>query len=154
MRFLDANIILRYLTRDDDRKAAACYALFQRVKDGAEEVTLSEVIIHEVLYVLCSNAHYRLHHDAAAARLRPLLTLRGLKLPHKRRYLRALDLYASSSELDTGDALALAHMEEMGIGEILSYDTDFDDREGITRVEPPMAPTAPPPAKPKGSVND
>ena len=32
MRFLDANVILRYLTRDDEAKAEACYELFQRVQ--------------------------------------------------------------------------------------------------------------------------
>ena len=32
MRFLDANVILRYLTRDDEAKAQACYELFQRVR--------------------------------------------------------------------------------------------------------------------------
>ena len=136
MRFLDANVILRYLTRDDEAKAEACLALFQRVKAGEEEVTLSEVIIHEVLYVLCSKAHYNLSHEEAAARLRPILSLRGLKLPKKRVYLRALDIYASSPKLDTGDALAMGHMEDQGLDEILSYDTGFDDQPGIRRVEP------------------
>lgn len=31
MRFLDANVILRYLTRDDAIKAQACFAMLQRV---------------------------------------------------------------------------------------------------------------------------
>jgi predicted nucleic acid-binding protein len=86
--------------------------------------------------VLCSRAHYNLSHEEAAERLRPILSLRGLKLPKKRVYLRALDIYGSSPELDTGDALAIAHMEDQGPEEILSYDTDFDDQPGIKRVEP------------------
>lgn len=136
MRFLDANIILRYLTRDDAAKAAACFELFQRVKEGREEVSTCEVILHEVLYVLCSCAHYNLTHEEASARLRPILALRGLRLPQKRLYLRALDLYASSPFLDFGDAVAVAHMESRGIREILSYDGDFDRIPGVARVEP------------------
>ena len=66
----------------------------------------------------------------------PILTLRALRLPQKRVYLRALDLYASSPFLDFEDALAVAHMEQRGIREVLSYDRDFDRVEGITRVEP------------------
>lgn len=34
MRFVDANIFIRYLTRDDPAKGAACLSLFQRVQQG------------------------------------------------------------------------------------------------------------------------
>jgi predicted nucleic acid-binding protein len=128
--------MLRYLTGDDPVKAAACYSLFQRLKSGQEEVTSSEVLLHEALYVLTSPRHYRLSHPDAAARLRPLLTLRGFKLLNKRVYLRALDLYASNASLDFGDAVAIARMENLRIGEIYSYDTDFDSLPGVSRIEP------------------
>lgn len=38
--------------------------------------------------------------------------------------------------LDFGDALAVAHMENRGIREILSYDTDFDRIKSVQRTEP------------------
>ncbi len=137
MRFLDTNVILRYLTRDDEAKAQACYALFQRVKLGEEEVFTCEAIVTEVVYVLSSpRAPYRLSHEEVRARLAPILTLRGLKLPQKRVYLRALDIYASSAFLDFEDALAVAHIERRGVDELLSYDRDFDRVQGITRIEP------------------
>ncbi|MDO8689846.1 MAG: PIN domain-containing protein [Dehalococcoidia bacterium] len=136
MRFLDANIILRYLTRDDEAKAQRCLALFQRLSQGQEQVTTCEVILHEVLYVLTSKRYYGLSHDEAASRLRPILSLRGLKLSQKRLYLRALDLYASSQSLDFGDAVAVGHMEDLGIGEVYSYDGHFDHMDSVQRVEP------------------
>lgn len=136
MRFVDANIFLRYLTRDDEHKAAACLALFQRLQKGQEQATTAEVILHEVLYVLCSPRQYGLSHEEAAARLRPLLVVRGLRLPKKRRYLRALDLYASFPFLDFGDAVAIAQMEEQGSAEIYSYDHDFDVVPRVHRFEP------------------
>ncbi len=137
MRFLDTNIILRYLTRDDEAKAEACYQLFQRVKLGEEELFTCEAIVTEVAYVLSSRrAPYRLSHEEVRARLLPILTLRGLRLAQKRLYLRALDLYASSSFLDFEDALAVAHMEHQGVSEIVSYDKDFDRITGLRRVEP------------------
>ena len=40
MRFLDTNVILRYLTRDDEAKAEACYQLFQRVGRGKTSSSL------------------------------------------------------------------------------------------------------------------
>lgn len=136
MRFLDANIILRYLTLDDLTKAEHCLALFQRIERGEEQATTCEVILHEVLYVLSSARHYDLSHQEAAGRLRPIITLRGIKLPQKQIYLRALDLYASAPFLDFGDALSIAHMEEQGIKEIYSYDTHFDRTGVVKRVEP------------------
>ena len=98
MKFLDTNVILRYLTRDDEAKAEACYQLFQRVKLGEEELFTCEAVVTEVAYVLSSpRAPYRLSHEEVKARLLPILTLRSLRLPQKRVYLRALDLYASAS---------------------------------------------------------
>lgn len=137
MRFLDTNVILRYLTRDDEAKAEACYQLFQRVKRGEEELFTCEAIVTEVVYVLSSRrAPYRLSHEEIRARLVPILTLRGLRLPRKRIYIRALDLYASSPFLDFEDALAASHMEQRGVTEIVSYDKDFDLVAGVRRVEP------------------
>lgn len=71
MRFLDTNIFLRYLTRDDPEKAAASYELLQRVKRGEEQVTTGEAIIAEVGYVLSSRATYGLGHEEVRQRLVP-----------------------------------------------------------------------------------
>ena len=137
MTFLDTNVILRYLIRDDDAKAQACYELFRRAQKGEEELTTCEAIVAEAVYVLSSpRLPYRLNHEEIRARLLPILTLRGLKLPHKRVCLRALDLHASSGFLDFEDALAVAHMERRGIAEIVSYDRDFDRVAGVRRTEP------------------
>lgn len=137
MRFLDTNVIISYLTRDDEAKAEACYQLFQRVQLGEEELFTCEAVVSEVAYVLSSSrAPYRLSHADIKARLLPILTLRGVRLPQKRVYLRALDLYASAPFLDFEDALAVAHMEHRGLTEIVSYDRDFDRVTGLRRVEP------------------
>lgn len=137
MRFIDANVVLRYLTRDDETRAKACFELLRRVQRGEEELTTCEAIVAEVVYVLSSpRLPYRLDHAQIRARLLPILTLRGVRLPHKRVCLRALDLYASSAFLDFEDALAVAHMEQRGTAEIVSYDRDFDRVPDIRRIEP------------------
>lgn len=144
MKFLDANVILRFLTRDDERKAQACLALFQRVARGEEEVTFSEAIFTELCYVLSSSRHaYGLNREEIRARLLPLLNLRGLRLRNRRLYLRALEIYVQYPRLDIEDALSIARMEAAGIAEIYSYDSDFDGIPTITREEPRL--TASPP---------
>lgn len=137
MRFLDTNVVLRFLTRDDEAKAADCYRLFQRVQQGEEELLTCESVVSEAAYVLSSSRlSYRLTHEEIRERLLPILTLRGVRLPQKRVCLQALDIYATSPFLDFEDALAVAHMEQAGVTEIVSYDRDFDRVPGVQRVEP------------------
>ena len=140
MRFLDTNVIIRYLTGDDEEKAEACFRLFQRASRGEEVLMACEAIVSEVVYVLASpRAGYGLNHEEIRARLIPVLMLRGLRIPQKQVYIDALNIYASSSSLDFEDALAIAHMQQQGIDEIVSYDKDFDSIPGIRRIEPSLA---------------
>lgn len=136
MRFLDTNVIVRYLVKDNQVKAEACFQLFQKVEQGTEELTTCEAVIAEVVYVLSSRALYGLNHEEIRARLTPILALKGLRLPQKRLYLRALDLYAIYSFLDFEDALCVVHMENEGINDLCSYDTHFDRTGVVKRVEP------------------
>ena len=132
MRFLDTNIILRYITKDDETKAEACYQFFQCVKQGKEDVFTCETVIAEVAYVLTSpRLPYQLSHSEVRDRLVPILTLRSLKLAQKRTSLQALDIYADSPFLNFEDALAVAHMKQRGVTNIVSYDKDFDRVPGI-----------------------
>lgn len=135
MQFIDTNIFIRYLTKDDPDKAQACFELFQRAQANQVNLTTTEAVITEVVYVLSSKRTYGLARTDIRARLYPLLSVPGLRLPHRQTYLRALDLYAASS-LDFEDALIVAQMQRQAIKELYSYDRGFDQLEGITRREP------------------
>jgi predicted nucleic acid-binding protein len=140
MRLADANIFLRHLvkpTTDLDRiKSEACRALFERLRDGSEEATTTEAVLAEVIFVLVSPRQYGLAPAEITARLKPLIALPGLKIPRKRLYLRALDLFSSHTRLDFEDALSAAIVERFDPPELYSYDTDFDRIPGVTRIEP------------------
>jgi uncharacterized protein len=135
MIFLDSNIILRYLTRDDPGKAENCYLLFQKAKTGEIKLITSEAIITEVVYVLSSENLYKLSRNEIQLLLTPIITLKGLKLSQKKLYLRALEVYALKN-IDFEDALSFAYMENRKVKEIYSYDRDFDKLDGINRIEP------------------
>lgn len=136
MKFLDTNVILRYLVRDDALKANACFALFQRVNNGHEEITTCEAVVAEVVYVLSSPRTYGVPRERVRDLLRPILTMPGLKLSKKRLYLLALDLFVAYPRLDFEDALIVAHMHDAGIDEVISYDEDFDRVPDVIRREP------------------
>jgi predicted nucleic acid-binding protein len=139
MIFLDANVFLRYLVQSnapaDQEKAEAAAKLFREAMTGATTLTTSDAIIAEVVFVLASPRQYGLPAPEITARLKPLLNLRGVKLPGKRRVLRALDLYASSPKLGFVDALAIAYVERSGLT-LASFDRHFDGVPNIKRWEP------------------
>lgn len=135
MQFVDANVFLRYLTNDDPIKAKRCLALFQKAKLNQVALTTSESVVAEVVYLLSSKRVYNLDPQDIVTRLRPLLVLPGLKLSSRNLFLRALEIYATYA-VDFEDALSKAHMEGHKIKEIYSYDADFDQMDGITRLEP------------------
>ena len=109
-QFVDTNIFLRYLTRDDPQKAEACFRLLEKAKKNQVMLTTSESVIAEIVFVLSSPRVYHLARADVRARLYPILALEGLKIPDRRKYFRALDLYANHT-LDFEDALTAAEME-------------------------------------------
>ncbi len=135
MEFLDANVFLRYLTRDDPVKAERCYELFQRLKRKEIQLFTSESVLTEVVYVLSSRSLYHQSREQVRALLVPIISLPGLKIQYRRTFLRALDLFAGTN-LDFEDTISLSHMERMRIKTIISYDRDFDRFRNIQRREP------------------
>lgn len=135
MQFIDANVFIRHLTRDDPEKAQACFELFRKAQQREITLTTSESVIAEVVYVLSSKHLYNLPREEIRRLLYPLLSLPGLKLTHRKIYLRALDIYAKYP-LNFEDALTVAQMERQKISEVYSYDREFDQVVGIIRLEP------------------
>ncbi|MCG3776180.1 MAG: tRNA(fMet)-specific endonuclease VapC [Nitrospira sp.] len=135
MQFIDANVILRFITGDQAEMAARAYRLFESVRDGSTEVTICEAVVAECVHVLSSRINYNLPRSAIREHLMNILALEGLTLPNKPTYYEALDLFVAHN-IDFVDALNVAHMNRLGITEILSFDRDFDRVPNITRVEP------------------
>ncbi|MCB9138486.1 MAG: PIN domain-containing protein [Caldilineaceae bacterium] len=137
MQFVDTNVFIRFLTGDDPMKAQQCKALFERTNRGEIELTTSESVIAEIVFILSSKRLYNQPRRDIRARLYPILSMQGLKISHRRMYLRALDIYEKNN-LDFEDALTVAQMERQALTDVYSYDQDFDKIQGaeIKRLEP------------------
>ncbi|MBI4499521.1 MAG: PIN domain-containing protein [Chloroflexi bacterium] len=94
-----------------------------------------EGVLVEVVQVLSSRRRYYLPRADIRDYLTGILSFRGMDLPYKCTYLRALEIYAQRN-IDFVDALAVAHMERPYTGAIVSFDRDVDRIPGITRREP------------------
>ena len=133
--FVDTDVIIRLLANDDLDKQVAAAALFQKVKERQLQVAAPDTVIADAVYVLASPRLYRLPRQMVRQLLAPLVQLPGFKIRNRRAVLRALDLYASAN-IDFGDALIVASMEQAGSQVIYAYDHDFENIKGITRRAP------------------
>jgi len=135
VEFLDTNVFIRYLTGDNPDQSGRSLALIQKVETGDIQVTTCEGVLVEIVQVLSSRQLYNRPRSSIASTLSDIVRLRGLRLPNKVAYLRALEIYASTN-LDFVDALAVAHMGREGIQTIVSFDRHFDRLPQVARREP------------------
>jgi len=131
--FLDTNILLRFLTRDDEGKAQQALDLLLRVERGEEKVITSPLVIFETIYTLQS--FYKVPRQLIKEQILSIISLRSLHLPDKNLYHRAFDLYVTKN-ISFADAYNAVYMQAEEVSHIYSWDRDFDKIDGITRLEP------------------
>ena len=129
---IDANVILRYLLRDDEAQYTKAEAIVKDVAKGAVSIHCDPVILGEVVWVLAS--FYKLPRRKIFEILAPMLKADEFRIPNKSRYIRALELYAHSIP-HFGDACACATALEDCEGRLLSFDRELSDVQGIIRSE-------------------
>jgi len=132
-RAIDANVILRFLTRDQPEQAERCKVLFTRLEAGEEIVYLPEVVVSEVVWTLRS--FYKWPPKRIQRFVGHMVALKGILLQDRGKLLHALALFAERN-INFSDALIAAEMLARGYAEIYSYDRDFDKVTGVERVEP------------------
>ncbi len=101
--WLDANILIRFITRDEPRQAGHAEALMRRAARGDIQLRVSDVAIAETVWVLGSV--YRYGRSAIATTLRELALADGIALDDRDVVLEALRLMA-----DANVAYADAHL--------------------------------------------
>lgn len=132
--FLDTNILLRHLLNDDPLLAPRCKALIESIERGKQTVWTTDLVIAEVVFVLSNKKTYGVAREGIRDVLLPIISLPGIKLPNKRVYSAAFDLYTSLpiSYVDAYHAALIQHQEHHAL---FSFDTDFDRVRGVVRQE-------------------
>lgn len=132
-RFLDTNILLRYLVGENDEQAERSLNLLMRIERGEEKVFTSSLVIFETVFTL--QKFYKVPRQEIAEQILNIISMRSLQLPDKSIYQRAFHLYISKN-ISFADAYNAAYALEEERPVIYSWDTDFDKIDGITRLEP------------------
>ncbi len=135
MIFVDASAFLRHLvqpvTPQDHANARSAAALFKDAAAGLVEITTSEAILAEVVFILSHPRHYNTPRPIVATALKALLRPRGCRLPAKDVCLRALGVWVEQPKLSFPDALGAAYSELRGY-ELATFDVALKRTPGIT----------------------
>lgn len=131
--YMDANVILRFLTGDPPQMAERAASLFRAVEQGELRLIVEPIVLTEVVWVLQSFYHYRPAQIAPV--LREFLGQYGIEAEDKDIMLHALSLYESKN-VDFADALVAARMLRRGVTQIFSFDEHFERLPGIRRLVP------------------
>lgn len=129
---LDANIVLRYLLKDDEELFAKAQLLFDAIDQGELRAQLDPVNLAEIVWVMQS--FYNVPPAEIAPVLEILLRSSNIDIANKEQYLTALHLYASGLH-NFGDACACAAAMDCCDGRLLSFDQKLDRVPGIQRSE-------------------
>jgi len=133
MRFIDTNIIIRFLTDDVPEKADACEEVFKREARKDERVFITDLVVAEIVWAL--ESVYGLSKKEIQDKVEKILNTPNLFCLHKDIILGALILYAEK-DIDFIDAYNALILKEKGIKELYSYDRHYEQIEWLTRLEP------------------
>jgi predicted nucleic acid-binding protein len=131
--FVDTNIFLRYLTKDDPAKYERCREMFKRTVKGEITLSTSGVVIAELIWTLLS--YYKVPKADIVEKISVIVGTENLFIPDKDVLADALVLYARKN-IDFIDAYNAVFMRHHGLRDIYSYDEDFELIEDIHRREP------------------
>jgi len=145
MIFVDANVFLRYFVDTTSPKSLEmrlqAVELIHAAERGEEEITTSEVVLHEVAFVLGSNKHYGRPASEVAEHLASILQMPGLILPpgDLQVYLRAVEIYSANPKLEYADSIIAARAERLGVP-LATFDERLGKLDIVNRWQPPRLP--------------
>ena len=94
-KLVDANVILRYLLRDDEVLFKEAFSLFEKVKVGEERVIIPESVLAECVYVLLKI--YKVERQMIAEKLKGLFIYKGVVNPDKKDLIDSLTLFGKKN---------------------------------------------------------
>jgi len=132
-KFIDTNIFLRYLTKDDLIKYERCRELFKKAMDGKIVLSTSEMVIAELIWTLIS--YYKVPKAEVIEKISIIVGTENLYIPGKDIVSDALVIFAGKN-IDYIDAYNAVFMRYHNMDEIYTYDIHFDAVKDIKREEP------------------
>ncbi len=132
--FIDTNIFLRYLTKDDPEKYEQCREIFKKALDGELSLFTSEMVVAELIWTLLS--YYKVAKADVIEKVSIIISSQNLHISNRDLIADSLVLYGQKN-IDYIDAYNAVFIKLHGLGRIYSYDEDFDVVDGMIKREEP-----------------
>jgi len=94
-KLIDANVLLRYLLKDDEALFKKAYELLERVKDGKELIIIPESVLAECVYVLLRI--YKVDRKIIAEKLKLLFLYKGVVNPDKEGLFDSINVFGQTN---------------------------------------------------------
>lgn len=94
-KLVDANVLLRYLLKDDEALFKKAYDLLERVKDGKELIIIPESVLAECVYVLLRI--YKVDREIIAEKLKSLFLYKGVVNPDKEDLVDSINVFGQTN---------------------------------------------------------
>lgn len=130
--FVDANIFLRVLVRENEKAHQECLKVIERIKRGEIRAHTATLVVAEISWVLSSL--YRQPKSAVVRSLNSILKLSHLSVSDRYAIGWGMTLYERHA-VKFIDAIIASHELLVAGMPIISYDKDFD-KLGVKRITP------------------
>lgn len=131
--YVDANVLLRYLTQDPPEMADKARETLAAASEGKLGLILTAITMAEVVWTL--DSFYGHSREQIATSLSAFLGAQGLEVPEREALTAALVLYRDRN-VDFADALLAAYALENGPNLVCTFDHDFQRVGGLRILEP------------------
>lgn len=131
--FIDSNIFLRLIVKENESQYLACKMLFEAIKKNKFQAVTCNLVLAEIVWVLQS--YYHKNRKQVIEALRAIINLRGLEIIRKQDYHLTLNLYERFGVKYIDAAIASIKPVYEGKWPVITYDKDFD-KIGVIRKEP------------------
>jgi predicted nucleic-acid-binding protein len=126
MHAVDTNVLVRLITRDDEKQAMAAEAFV------AKSVWVSHLVLAETAWVLSDT--YDLEHAEVATAIDMLLTNEKVAMQDPDVVVNALDHYRRRPKIGFSDCLVLEIARKAGHLPLGTFDRDLSKFEGTERL--------------------
>lgn len=129
--FVDTNIFLRFLVRDNEKQYRAARTLFLKIKQGKISGFTSLLVVAEIVWVLDSFYHFS--REKIITALQSLLEFPNLEVEQAPIIREALRFFGKRGN-DFLDCYNYAKAIQRGTTRIASFDADWDRFKGVERI--------------------
>ena len=119
MKAIDTNILIRFLTGDDERQAKKVYSIFKAAESERKELFVPLLVVLEMIWVL--ESVYEVLRIEILESIKDLLLMPVLKFDHQT-VLRKLLLSAQGNNHDLSDLLIAHSAKVNGCETVITFD--------------------------------